>query len=201
MSKGGMKDPWGSDNGGCSEGCFLKGDNAETAVTGEWSTAQTALLRSSAGVLKNNPRCACLIASIINKPCAEVTPLPTPTNTTNPPDPTPTPNRKPPHPPTPPKTTHPLSRRTLQKPQTQKTHYPRNPRLPARLLPNPHPRKTHRLPSLPPPRPLHRHLPLRNLPRNLRKILHLLPLLSPSLARLRLQTRRPCMHQRKLHLR
>lgn len=76
MSKGSIVDPWGSDHPWCSEKCFLKGDNAETAVTRTWSPAQTALLRSSAGVLKNNTRCACLIASIINKPCAEVLPLP-----------------------------------------------------------------------------------------------------------------------------
>lgn len=72
MSKGSTTDAWGGEQPWCSEGCFLKEDNADTAVTGEWSPAQEALLRSSAGVLKNNPRCACLIASVINKTCAEV---------------------------------------------------------------------------------------------------------------------------------
>lgn len=75
MSKGSTTDAWGSGSPWCSEECFLKGDNADTAVTTEWSPAQVALLRSSAGVLKNNPRCACLIASVINKTCAEVLPL------------------------------------------------------------------------------------------------------------------------------
>lgn len=75
MSKGSTTDAWGIDRPWCSKGCFLKGNNADTAVTGDWSPAQLALLRSSAGVLKNNPRCACLIASVINKSCAEVLPL------------------------------------------------------------------------------------------------------------------------------
>ncbi|RPB11327.1 SET domain-containing protein [Morchella conica CCBAS932] len=74
-AKGATKDPWGGKQGEenlCSEGCFMKEINKETAVTGVWSTAQLELLRSSAGVLKMNPRCACLITCVINKPCAEI---------------------------------------------------------------------------------------------------------------------------------
>ena len=43
-----------------------------TTSLSDWSPAQDALLKSSAAVLRNNPRCSCLITSIINKPCAEV---------------------------------------------------------------------------------------------------------------------------------
>jgi hypothetical protein len=81
------KDPFG-ENEFCSKQCFkivrssfhitkVIADNRkhgmlEKVILGPWSQAQRDTLHTSAGVLRNNPRCACLCASIINKPCAEV---------------------------------------------------------------------------------------------------------------------------------
>jgi hypothetical protein len=81
------KDPFG-ENEFCSKQCFKivrssfystriiannrKDGMTEKVILGPWSQAQRDTLHTSAGVLRNNPRCACLCASIINKPCAEV---------------------------------------------------------------------------------------------------------------------------------
>jgi hypothetical protein len=79
QSKGAAKDPWGGSDKPCSSDCFLKTLNNEKSKrrqlhynANKWSAAQNQVLRSSALVLKNNPRCACLIASVINKKCEEV---------------------------------------------------------------------------------------------------------------------------------
>ncbi|KAF8253995.1 SET domain-containing protein [Wilcoxina mikolae CBS 423.85] len=66
-----MMDPF-AENEFCSPYCFKQASNIETVVARQWTTAQIDLLRTSAGVLRNNPRCACLCAAIINKPCAEI---------------------------------------------------------------------------------------------------------------------------------
>ena len=47
-------------------------NNSDLHRSRPWSRAMLELLNCSAGVLRNNPRCACMCASIINRPCAEV---------------------------------------------------------------------------------------------------------------------------------
>lgn len=66
-----VQDPWQEDEE-CSKMCFINDREARNVILGEWTEAQKVLLRSSAEVLRNNPRFACLSACIINKPCSEV---------------------------------------------------------------------------------------------------------------------------------
>lgn len=67
MSRGSHQSPWPPATP-CSPACFLS--PAPHPVPAPLTPAQTALLRSSATVLRNNPRCSCLLSSIINHPCS-----------------------------------------------------------------------------------------------------------------------------------
>ncbi|KAL7267775.1 hypothetical protein RUND412_009625 [Rhizina undulata] len=64
---------WGDMTTECSPKCFVTASPAKIdAPLTVWTQAQLELFYSSVSVFKNNPRCACMIIPVINKPCYEI---------------------------------------------------------------------------------------------------------------------------------